>query len=115
MSRSTVTRLVVAGLLTAAVLLAWAATGRHAYTKYEVIAKERVEIPKDDPLAEAGFYDGDSEERTVRRDEFHLGIFPTASGLIDKHIVSVVTILVPIWVLVGFLSWRSRRSGRSLP
>jgi hypothetical protein len=100
----------VALLHTVGALGVWAATGGHPYTKFKVVETVEEEVAADDPLAQTGFYEGSTQERTIEREEFHLGIFPTPQGLFDKHLISVVTILVPIWGVFGLLAWRSRRS-----
>ena len=70
----------------------------------------------DDPLAGTGFYDDARIETIERRDEFHLGLLPTPQGLLDKHILSVASILGPTWALPLFLLWvRTRRQKRILP
>ena len=97
---------------TAGALAAWAGTGMHHYTKYKVVETVEEEIPADDPLAGTGFYDGSTQQKTVERDEFHLGLLPTPQGLFDRHILSVATIVVPFWGFFGLLAWRSRRRGR---
>ncbi len=105
----------LAAVLTIGTLVTWFATGRHYYTKFEVVEKMKVPVATDDPLAGTGFYDNDSLETTVRRDEFHLGLLPTPQGLFDKHILSVVSILGPVWVLcLALLWWLRRRRRRDL-
>ena len=102
-------------LLTFATLGLWLTTDRHFYTKFEVVTQVEVQIDPDDPLALAGFYDGETEEKTVRRDEFHLGLLPTPRGLFDKHIISVASILLPAWLLAGAtLICLSRKANRPL-
>jgi hypothetical protein len=102
----------VSVILTVASLGVWGATGRHAYTKYEVTERVPAEVSPDDPFAGTGFYDGTEAEEVVRRKGFHLGIFPVPQGLWDKHIFSVVTLVVPPWALFGLLALRNRRSRR---
>jgi hypothetical protein len=100
----------LAVIVSSLTLVTWMATGRHSYTKFEVV--ERVEVPVDasDPLAGTGFYDDASTQTTVKRDEFHLGLLPTPQGLLDKHALSVVSILAPTWgVCLPLIWWLSRR------
>jgi hypothetical protein len=100
-------------LVTAVTLGVWIATGRHFYTKFEVV--ENVESPAEteDPLAGTGFYDDDDAvPRTVRRDEFHLGLLPTPQGVLDKHWLSVASVLGGIWALLLFSGWAARRRRR---
>ena len=105
--------LILAVLLTAGALAIWGSTGRHAYTKYEVIEQVPAQADPDDPFADTGFFDeGAPALETVRRDEFHLGIFPTPQGVFDKHAVSVLTIAVPPWALFGVVALLRRRSRR---
>ncbi len=102
--------------ITLATVGTWLVTGRHYYTKFEVVEQVRTTPEDDDPLAGTGFYDDAGVETTERRDEFHLGLIPTPQGLLDKHILSVVSILGPTWALPLFLFWaRTRRQKRILP
>lgn len=108
-------RLLLAGVLLSLVPVGgWMATGRHVYTKFEVV--ENVEAPADpdDPLAGTGFYDDDAKvKRTVRRDEFHLGLLPAPQGILDKHWLSVSTTLGAVWVVVLLAGWRARGRKRT--
>lgn len=99
----------LAAVVTVASLAAWQATGGDWYTKYQVV--EQVEAAADpaDPLAAAGFYDGDTVTRTETRDEFRLGLLPTPSGLLDKHALSVATLTGPLWGLGLAAFWFGRR------
>ena len=52
--------------------------------------------------------------RRTNQVEAHLyfGLLPTPQGLFDKHAVSVVSIVVPVWAIVGgiaVLRWRSTK------
>jgi hypothetical protein len=94
--------LILAILVTAATLVLWLSTGGHWYTKYQVIEQVEMTIDPDDPLALAGFYDeGTIELRTETRDGFYFGLLPTPRGLIDKHMLSVLSIAAPFWLAVG--------------
>ena len=66
-----------------------------------------------DPLAAAGFYDGDAVTRTESRDEFRLGLLPTPAGLLDKDALSVATLAAPLWVLGIAAAWFGRRRAGS--
>lgn len=115
MGRATPILLALAVLFTLGALAAWGATGCHAYTKYEVIEQVPARAHPDDPFADTAFFDEDEEVLaldTVRRDEFHLGIFPTPQGVFDKHAISVLTIVVPIWGLFGLAAAMRRWSRR---
>ncbi|NIP41594.1 MAG: hypothetical protein GWO41_07860 [candidate division Zixibacteria bacterium] len=112
MSKTTKIILVAAIVISGAVLITWQATGGDYYTKYQVVEKVEAEIDPNDPLAQAGFYDEGSVTQTVTRDEFRLGLLPTPSGLIDKHAISVVSILLPIWVIIIIAFWLSRMRRR---
>ncbi len=98
--------------MTVAALAIWQATGAHPYTKYEDVTREQVRTDVDDPFVEAGFYEGDTVKQTVRKDVFYFGLLPTPQGLFDKHALSVVSAVVPVWlVVVGsvLVRWRARR------
>ena len=98
----------LAAVVTLVTLGVWIVTDLHFYTKFEVVETLEREIDPDDPLAGTGFYDSDTVETTVARPEFHLGLFPTPSGVLDKHAFSVVSILAPIWALI-LSAWVFRR------
>ena len=116
MKRTVVMTAIPVVLITVAALGLWWGTDRHFYTKFEVVTQVEVEIDPEDPLAQAGFYDGETVEKTVRRDEFHLGLLPTPRGLFDKHVISVVSIVFPAWLLGGATLIRlRRRTNRQLP
>lgn len=102
--------LVVATLITLATLITWQMTGGDYYTKFEVIEQIETPVDENDPLAGAGFYEEASQTKTVTRQELHLGLLPTASGLFDKHALSVISIVSPVWLVVfGLVWWRRRR------
>jgi hypothetical protein len=103
----------IVGLVTLITLGLWIGTDRHFYTKFEVVETVSQTIDPDDPLAGTGFYDGETAEVTVTRSEFHLGLLPTPSGLLDKHALSVVSILGPTWVAALGWWWLRRRSDRA--
>ena len=95
---------------------AWLATGRHYYTKFEVIERIETEDADDDLFADTGLYDEGSRQRTVRRTEFHLGLIPTPAALVDKHLLSVASILLVTWSLaVTSVWWTSLRRRLRLP
>lgn len=94
----------------------WLATGRHYYTKFQVVEKVEVPVDEDDPFASTGFYDGSSVERTVSKDEFHFGLLPTPQGVVDRHALSVTSVVVPTWALCLVLVWRlGRRRAAAAP
>lgn len=99
-------------LLTVLALGVWGATGRHAYTKYQVTEMVQVEVASDDPFAGTGFYDGSEVQEVQTRDEFHLGIFPVPQGIWDKHALSVLTVAAPPWAIFGLVAWRKRRRSK---
>ena len=103
----------LAVIATSGAVILWWATGRHAITKYRVIERVRLQVDPDDPFAATGFYDGEGRVGFVGKDEFHLGIFPEPAGLLDKHVVSVMTIAMPPWAAFGISAWLARRSRRS--
>jgi len=102
----------VAIAVTLATVVVWQATGGDYYTKFEVVEEADVQVDRDDPLAAAGFYEGDSSKQVVTRDEFRLGLLPTPEGLLDKHVVSVASISGPVWLAAIGLAWWSRRKER---
>ena len=99
-------------VITVAVIIAWQATGGDWYTKYEVVEQVDAVADPDDPLVAAGFYDGGTTSTTVTRDEFRLGLLPTPSGLIDKHVISVATVTGPVWAFGLVFLWYQRRRVR---
>jgi hypothetical protein len=114
MPKQTKIILALAALVTLAALITWQATSGDYYTKFEVIEQVETPVDQNDPLAAAGFYEDASQTKTVTRREFHLGLLPTPSGLFDKHAVSVVSIVAPVWlVALGFVWWRRRRLRRA--
>jgi hypothetical protein len=103
----------LAALVTLATLITWQMTGSDYYTKFEVVEQVETPVDQNDPLAAAGFYEEASQTKTVIRQEFHLELLPTASSLFDKHVLSVVSIVSPVWLVAfGFVWWRRRRSRR---
>ncbi len=109
MAKQTKIILVSAALVTLATLITWQMTGGDYYTKFEVIEQVETPVDQNDPLAAAGFYEEASQTKTVTRPEFHLGLLPTASGVFDKHVISVVSIVSPAWVITIALVWWRRR------
>ncbi len=101
-----------ATLVTLLALGLWAATGRDAYTKYEVVEEIQRPLDPNDPLAGTGFYENDMVKEVVRRPEFRLGLFPTPSGIFDKHIVSGATLAGPVWGLAIAVIFLRRRTLR---
>lgn len=101
--------LVVALLITAAVVVLWQATGGDYYTKYQVVEEVTRNADAEDPFAEAGLYDGASATETVSRDAFRFGLLPTAGGILDKHALSVVSLTAPTWLVAFGAVWWTRR------
>ncbi len=105
--------LILTLLITVGSLVVWNATGRHYYTKYQVVEQVEVQVAADDPLSAAGFYDDQTPPvQTVTRDEFHFGLLPTPRGLFDKHMFSILTVITPLWAAIvvtfGVHHWRRR-------
>ena len=99
--------------ITLATVVTWIATDRHSYTKFEVVESVEVAPDIDDPLAGTGFYDKETVEKTVRRPEFHLGLFPTPQSILDKHMLSVAVVLASVWgPFTVLLAWSHRRRWR---
>ncbi len=112
MSRPMLKLLVIAVVLTVAAFGLWLATGAHPYTKYQDVTRQELPTDEDDPFAKAGFYDGDTVTRTVKKNVFYFGLLPTPQGVFDKHALSVVSVVGPVWLIVGGISlirWRARR------
>jgi len=104
----------VAVVVTLTTVVVWQATGGDYYTKFQVVEEVESAADPDDPLAAAGFYDGDSSKQVVTRDEFRLGLLPTPEGVFDKHAVSVASISGPVWlVAIGFAWWVRRNEKHS--
>ncbi len=100
MKRHTIILWTVPILITAAMLIAWQATGGDAYTKFTVVERVAVQTDADDPLAGTGMFEAaEPRYETLRRDEFRLGLLPTPQGLFDKHVISVVSVVGPVWIL----------------
>lgn len=117
MFRSTKATLLAAATVTVLAFGLWAATGRDAYTKFEVVEEIQKPVDPNDPLAGTGFYENDTVTEVVRRPEFRFGLLPTPSGIFDKHIFSVATLAGPVWgfaLVALFLRRREvlRRDGR---
>ncbi len=104
--------LVFAIACTAASLFLWQATGGDYYTKFEVVEEVEEKLDPDDPLAEAGFYENDSVTRTVTRKGLRFGLFPAPQGILDKHSLSVVTFIFPVWLIAAILLWRAKKKLR---
>lgn len=102
----------VALVLTIATVIAWQMTGGDAYTKYQLNVEVERKLDPSDPLYGTGFYEDDVVKETVTRDEFRLGLLPTPQGLVDKHVLSVTTVLGPLWALVAGALVISRRRRR---
>lgn len=103
--------LVVALIFTGISVAVWQVTGGDYYTKYEVVEKVKTDVDQNDPLAAAGFYDEDTKAETVVRKAFRLGLLPTPNGLLDKHAVSVASVVAPVWAVsvIAYLVQRRRR------
>jgi len=118
MTKATKSMILVAAIVTLATLVTWMATGRDYYTKYQVVEQVEVPIDQDDPFAQTGFQDDDKPlTETITRDEFHLGLIPTPSGLLDKHAVSVLSISAPPWglaVLLFVMGWMRKRKSAAV-
>jgi len=73
----------------------------------------------DDLLVESGFYDDEAQAKDARRewvDVFRFGLIPVPQGLFDKHMLSVVTFVLPAWLIAGaalLVEWRRRRRASS--
>jgi hypothetical protein len=101
--------LYMAIIISLGILITWRATGGDYYTKFQIVEETMVPVNQDDPLAGTGFYDNDMKTETVSKNEFRLGLLPTPSRLFDKHILSVISIIIPLWTLVIFLAWLQKR------
>lgn len=100
MRKATIVYWTIPILITVAMLIAWQATGGDAYTKFTVVERVEVQPEADDPLAGTGMFDNAKPRyETERREEFRLGLLPTPQGLFDKHVISVASVVGPLWVL----------------
>lgn len=105
----------VALVMTVVAIGLWLGTGIHPYTKFQDVVQEETPIDPDDPFAEAGFYDEDETiTQVVTRDVFYFGLLPTPQGLMDKHSLSVFSIVIPVWLVVGFVAIRRWRASRQI-
>lgn len=102
----------IAAFITVATLVTWQATGGDAYTKFEFTEEVERKLDDNDPLAGTGFYDNDIVKETVTREEFRMGLIPTPAGLLDKHAISVLTIVGPTWGFTGVFWFVSRRRAK---
>jgi hypothetical protein len=105
--------LLIAGIVTLACVILWQATGGDYYTKYQVVEEVEAAVEENDPLAAAGFYEGDSNTTTETRDEFRFGLLPTPQGVFDKNAVSVASIAGPVWLVAIGVAWWSRRKEKA--
>jgi len=98
--------------LTLIIFAVWLITGGDYYTKYEMVKEIEKELDPSDPLVAAGFYKDNKIIEIVTIDEFRLGLLPTPSGVFDKHIVAVVTLIGPVWFItfIIFLVQRRKKS-----
>ena len=114
MNRFTKLVLFTVAAATIASIVVWQATGGDWYTKYEVVEQVKFNPDPNDPLAAAGFYEGDATTETITRDEVRIGLLPTPSGLFDKHSVSVVSVAIPFWAFgFGIIWYRKRFTNRA--
>jgi hypothetical protein len=104
--------LILAVVISIAAIIVWAITGFHFYTKYEVVEQIEVPVDPDDPFAGTGFFENETETKVVSRAEFHLGLLPTPQGLLDRHLLSVLTLVVPVWLAAALFFWLHRRKVR---
>jgi hypothetical protein len=107
-------RIVLLGvaIVTLVSVVTWLATGGDWYTKYQIVEQVEVEADPTDPLAQAGFYEGDTTTTTVVRDEFRFGLLPTPTGLVDKHALSVASVAGPLWLAGLVVIWYQRRRSK---
>ena len=105
--------LAIAVVVTIGAIALWQMTGGDYYTKFEVIQEVEKAVDPDDPLAGTGFYEDDKQVETIARKEFRFGLLPTPSGLFDKHLLSVASVVTPFWALTLIVVWRERRTRSS--
>jgi len=106
------TILILATGATVALLGLWLYTGRAVFTHFQLVGQQSSAVGEEDPLAATGFYGADSVTRVTLRDEFGFGLLP-AGGPFDRHVVSVTTMVIPIWILTSYGLWRRRRPERA--
>ena len=85
-----------------AAVTVWASTGRDWYTKFHIVEVRQAAVDSEDLFAATGLYDGDTQIRVEQRDEFRLGLLPSGA---DKHLISVITIVLPLWLASATLYW----------
>ncbi len=103
----------VAGVVTVIAIGLWLTTGIHPYTKFQDVVREEVPIDPEDPFADAGFYDeSETITQVVTKDVFYFGLLPTPQGIFDKHVLSVSSVVVPVWIVVGVFAIKRRRASR---
>ncbi len=103
MKKSTLVIAIIGALFTVASLIIWQTTGGDFYTKFEIVRQVAAPTDPDDPLAATGFYDDEARTHTVVTEEFRFGLLPSAIGLTDKHLLSVATVNLAIWLLLAAL------------
>jgi len=105
---------IIAVVVSIATLTTWVVTGRDAYTKFQVVERSASAVDPSDPLAGTGFYEDETaREQVTVRDAFRLGLLPTPGGLLDKHMLSVSTILAMTWGIWVVAWWLRRRAVRT--
>lgn len=103
--------LLIALCSTAATLALWLSTGARGYTTFHMIELVEPTPGDDDLFANTGLYD--TSVQSVRETRgFRLGLVPTPRGLLDPHILSVLTLLALVWAPFALLYaralWRAR-------
>jgi len=96
-------------VITLSSLILWQATGGDYYTKFQVVQQIDVPAIPDDPLTAAGFYTDSIRQETVVKNQFRFGLLPTPSRLLDKNMLSVLSLVSPFWFISLLLLWLSRR------
>lgn len=109
MSRITKTLVLLSLAVTCVALATWLLTGGDYYTKFEVVEQVERAVEPGDPLSGTGFYDGDTLTTAEVRPSFRFGLLPVPSRLFDKHMLAVVTVVPPFWVLTLGVWWWGRR------
>ena len=93
-----------------AAVAVWTSTGRDWYTKFQIVEVLEAAVDSEDLFAATGLYDGDTQIKVEQRDEFRLGLLPSGA---DKHLISVATIVLPLWLASAALWLRGLRRRQS--
>ncbi len=101
---------IISLVVSVAAVTAWTLTGRDWYTKFQIVEVHEAAVDSEDLFAATGLYDGETRIKVEQRDEFRLGLLPSGA---DKHLISVATIVLPLWLASATLWLRGLRRRQS--